>query len=95
MITRKKVNMNIEDIKIISINIKMTHNKSNEFLKYGILFEYKGERHSQNFITVKKNELLYDLDHLKNYIVNNTWEINGKWLTGLESVDTKIIGGLI
>jgi len=91
----KRKFMKVEDIEITSVNIQMTHNKSNEFLKYGIGYIYKGEKHSSNFITVKKDNKLYDLDYLKKHIVENTMECNGKFLTGLLEIDKKILGGLL
>jgi hypothetical protein len=91
----KRKFMKVEDIELISVNVKFTHNKTNEFVKYGIGYTYKGEKHNYNFITVKKDNLLYDLDKLKKCIADNVVEINGKFLTGLQVVDEKILKGEI
>jgi hypothetical protein len=91
----KRKFMKVEDIELTSVNIQMTHNKTNEFVKYGISYLYKGEKHNYNLITVKKDESLYDLDKLKKCITDNVVEINGKFLTGLAVVDEKILKGEI
>ncbi|MFT8312945.1 MAG: hypothetical protein ABF633_01675 [Clostridium sp.] len=91
----KRKFMKVQDIELISVNVQFTSNKTNEFIKYGISYTYKGEQHNYNFITVKRDNKLYDLDYLKKSIYDNVVEINGKFLTGLAVVDEKILKGEI
>lgn len=91
----KKANMKIEDIYITRINIEIVNISEKEWIKYGISYTYKGEKHSYNCMSVNMDNSIKDIDWMKKYISENVIEVNGKYLTGLAVIDEKIMKGEI